>query len=179
MFKRDYLQPDEMNDFLILATIWGLLEKIIDLWDKRQMISKEEKKNLKLAKTYIGKFYGMKVNELSRKTAKKVAEYLQKNEVVIIQTEDKEKMREETQKFIEIEREDFYNWCEQIIDINCKNCRKNHQECKLYDLLDKYEVPDSSFEKRNCRYAYDEINIERDEKKIKEYKEFKKRRKGT
>ncbi|WP_446715372.1 DUF5651 domain-containing protein [Caloramator sp. Dgby_cultured_2] len=65
----------------------------------------------------------------------------------MIETKSKEQLQKELLSKVELDREDFYNWCEQIIDINCKNCRKNHQECKLYDLLDKYEVPDSSFEK--------------------------------
>ena len=79
--KRQYLNEEERNIYMSLAAIVNMihgiklqrdkyvqLENVIENWDRRDFITKEEKKNLKLANTYLKKFLDAVYERLDKRT---------------------------------------------------------------------------------------------------------------
>lgn len=176
---KDYLNKEETNNFLLIGTLLDTVSAIKDDWKKRSMLTKEEHKYLSTAKTYAEKFYLSVMNRLNPREAEKLYKRLMKFDIKVLDEYTKKRLFGEFDKeyaVVKIPREEFEDWCEEIMEVNCKNCTKHWGECRLHKIFEKNFVPESSCNLDNCRYAYKEINVQRDEKKIKEFQEFKKKR---
>lgn len=53
-----------------------------------------------------------------------------------------------------VPRGEFYKWCKEIMECNCKGCIKDWKECRLHRVFEDDFVPESTWNLNNCRYAY-------------------------
>lgn len=181
-YKRDYLHEQERKDMMMFATLMGGVEHISNVWYERGIITKDMRKWLKTAHTYLMKFFETKTNELNDNEVKKLLNRLQDFDVVLLENVNIKKMREEAEKeneWVKLYRDEFEDWCEEIMNVECKNCKKHHSQCKLHEIFVGNRVPESDFKLENCRYAYKETKIEKNFEKIKEFEEYKKSKRGA
>lgn len=67
---------------------------------------------------------------------------------------DIEKINSSLKDNILLSKSDFDNLIELAIETTCENCKKHHKHCKVYKLLNKYNVPRPTGEKTKCKYGY-------------------------
>jgi hypothetical protein len=75
-------------------------------------------------------------------------------------------------------REQFEDWCYEIMQVHCLNCTGHHEGCELHQLFDDNFIPESSWNLDNCRYAYKTSECKPDPEKIKKFQEFKEKMKA-
>ena len=175
--KRQYLNEEERNIYMSLATIVNMvdgielqrdkyvqLENIIDNWDKKDFITKEEKKNLKLANTYLKKFMDSVYERLDRRTQ----ETLEKKLVSFgFRLLDQETIRimnryNKLKENVVVDRKTFDLVAEDIANMYCCGCNCNYQDCKIYDMYTQMLYVGVG-EKPNCPFACDLNDFKEDE----------------
>lgn len=173
---KDYLNQSETNDFMCIGylldtagSILGIerssknpmsIEKVRAGWADRGNLTKEEHKSLKMAETYLSKFYTSVLARMSRNEAAKVYKRLTRYTVKFMDEFTLNLLNVQLGRefeVVKIEREQYQQWCEEIMNVNCKNCTKHHDECKLCSLFENTLIPESQWNLDNCRYAYAEI----------------------
>jgi len=165
---KDYLNAQEMNDVMLIGILLDKTVVIREEWDKRGNLTKEEHKTLKTAQTYLIKFYNSLISRLNTKEVKKMMKRTSDFELKII---DKYTLRrlqgtwQEEMKIAHVDREEFEDFCDQIMQIKCKGCKKHFSQCILYDIFYNNFVPESGWNLENCRYAYTEISSKKEEKR--------------
>lgn len=173
---KDYLNAVEKNQVMVLMSILDVMDgnrnggidgpkiaSMLEDWNKRGNMTKEEHKALKSANTYLKKFTNSVMERLSEKEKAGLKKRLRKFDFRLVDDYTLEKIyRDMSEKMVNavVPRENFNKWCEEIMECNCRNCTKDWKECELHHVFEENFVPESSWNKDNCRYAY--------EKKIKE-----------
>ena len=173
--KRGYLNREEVNIFIMLATTHQLLlgyrslsgksdgipavEKLL----KNQMITKEQAKNLRTAITYQRKFLESFIEDnLDRKTKETMAKRLVKWELRVVDDYQVQKLDNLLKKKedVNLTMDEFLSLVDAKLYAECKGCTKNRQECKLRDFFEENFIPGISDMKVveegkcNCEYAY-------------------------
>ena len=173
--KRGYLNREEVNIFIMLATTHQLLlgyrslsgksdgipavEKLL----KNQMITKEQAKNLRTAITYQRKFLESFIEDnLDRKTKETMAKRLVKWELRVVDDYQVQKLDNLLKKKedVNLTMDEFLSLVDAKLYAECKGCVKNRQECKLRDFFEENFIPGISDMKVveegkcNCEYAY-------------------------
>lgn len=182
MKMKDYLNKEETNNFLLIGTLLDTVTGIKDDWKKRNMLTKEEHKYLALCKTYAEKFYNSVLLRLNPKEAEKIYKRLFKFDIKVLDEYTKKRLYGEFEKeyaVVKIPREEFEDWTEQIMEVECKNCNKHWSECRLHEIFQENFIPESGFNCSNCRYAYKETKVEKNIEKIKEFEEYKRSKRGA
>lgn len=166
--KRDYLNKDETNQFMVLMSVTQIINGERNLenkkqapmyidWTNRSMMTKEQAKWLKTANTYLNKFIISKLKDLSKEQQKKVLAKISKFDFKLIDDYTWQKISRDMEdkfQFATLKREDFNNWCEEIMLKHCKDCTKDRCECNLFKVFDDNLVPDGGFNLPSCPYAY-------------------------
>jgi uncharacterized membrane-anchored protein YjiN (DUF445 family) len=169
MEMKDYLNADEKNQIMVFMSILQIMNgnrgingpKIITVledWNKRGNLTKEEHKNLKYAGTYLTKFCMSVYDRLSDKEKIQMDKRLQKFDFRLVDDFTLQKIyREMTDRMVNavIPREQFFKWCEEIMHVNCNGCTKDWKQCELHEMFEENFVPESTWNKDNCRYAYE------------------------
>ena len=173
--KRGYLNREEVNIFIMLATTHQLLlgyrslsgksdglpavEKLL----KNQMITKEQAKNLRTAITYQRKFLESFIEDnLDRKTKETMAKRLVKWELRVVDDYQVQKLDNLLKKKedVNLTMDEFLSLVDGKLYAECKGCTKNRQECKLRDFFEENFIPGVEDIKMveegkcNCEYAY-------------------------
>lgn len=167
---RDYLNANERNQFMsIMATMQSIqgvrtidgsapkIQTMREDWSGRNNLSKEEHKNLKMAETYLKKFIEGVYGRLNPKEQQQIAKKIMKFDYRLIDDFTLKQIYRDIQDRMTnavVPREQFHDWCEQIMDIHCNGCKKDWSTCSLYQVFDENFIPESSFNCSNCRYAY-------------------------
>ena len=158
MFKRDYLGKEEKQDFILLGNAMGIMQKVIDEWDKRKFLSITERKYLKTSLTWLIKWYNEVNLRLNEKESCNLIKTFKTLEIFIL---DKFKFEEMKKKYtvnhVVLDREEFYDWGEQIMHCSCRGCTKDRNKCRLYNVFYENDMPEVPREKEyqnNCPYAY-------------------------
>lgn len=179
---KDYLNAEEKNQFMVLLSILqnfngvrnmghkspGEIETLIESWDKRGNLTKEEKRSLKMVKTYLTKFGDSLYNRLSDKDKCEIDRRLQKFDFRLIDDFTLKKVYRQIQTELE-KQEEFRLFSEEIMAIRCKDCTKNHKECNLCDMFDNNFIPESGYNLPSCKFAYKELSEKKKEKLKKKY----------
>lgn len=173
--KRGYLKADEMNNFLLLHVVsqiltgqrkapsrmgrFGYEGTVWDDWLNKGIITKEQKKNLKMANTYIRKFVDDAfTNNLDVKTKDTVVKKSSNWSFRLMDDYTVQKIYRmlEAKKEFSLTKDEFFDFVEAKMEMSCKGCTKNRCECKLHDLFDANFVPPINEDKEcpNCEYAY-------------------------
>lgn len=165
--KRGYLRANEENLLMMLMTLGQLLDGTRSLddkndgasWDvmeKAGIITKEQKKNLKMATTYIKKFTSDLVeNNLDYKEKAKLLRKAAKWNFRIV---DDYQLKKLDKIYGKKDRGVSEEWFIELIDsslfANCKGCTKDRTECKLRDFYDDNLIPRVTESCDNCEYSY-------------------------
>jgi hypothetical protein len=167
---RDYLNKFETNQFMVmnsvLQSVLGIkntgvngpkLQTMREEWAKRGNLTKDEHKSLKMAETYMGKFIMSIYNRLSKKEQEQIHKKLFKYAFQLVDDYTFQKMSRDAQDKIQnavVPRQQFYDWCKEIMNVKCNGCTKDWNTCELYDVFDNNFVPESGFDCANCKYSY-------------------------
>jgi len=158
--KRNYLNKDELNDMLLIGGLMDTSAKIRKGWKDRGMMSAEQHKQVKIAETYLKKFYTGVLEQLPVKEVRKLHNYLKEFHFKIY---DKYTQNivfgeyEDACKVMYMTREMFFDWTCEIIDIKCRNCTKCWDGCTFYEMLQANLIPEpTGFDRPNCRYSFGE-----------------------
>lgn len=176
---KDYLSADEKNQIMVFMSILQVMSgnrgingpklmSVLQDWDQRGNLTKDEHKNLKLAETYLSKFCKGVYNRLNDREKVQIDKRLQKFDFRLVDDYTMQKIqREINDRMVNaaVPRQLFYKWCEEIMNCNCKGCTKDWKECELHQVFEENFVPESTWNLENCRYSY---GGEDSESKVKE-----------
>lgn len=167
---RDYLNAAENGQFMVILAVLQSLEgkrnsgidgpkigTILEQWQGRGNMTKEERRSLKTAETYLKKFTDSVYNRLSQKEQETIDKKTMKFDFRLIDDFTmKQIFREIDDRMVNavVPRNQFYNWCEKIMKVECNGCTKNWNECELHQVFEDNFVSESGFDCENCKYAY-------------------------
>jgi hypothetical protein len=167
---RDYLNASEKNQFMVLQSILQLTEgkrndgvdgpkigTMLEEWMKRDNMTKEEHKNLKTAETYLRKFLTSVYERQSMKQKSEIDKKIMKYDFKLVDDFTlKQVHRDIADRFVNaaVPRQQFNDWCSEIMNVKCNGCTKNWNECELHTVFDNNFIPESGFNCGNCKYAY-------------------------
>lgn len=126
-------------------------------WKARGNMTNEEHKHLKLAETYLSKFIMSVFNRLSKKEQEYLKKKLIRFDFKLVDDYTLTKVNRETKdRYLNaaVPREQFNDWCCEIMTVKCNGCTKDWNECELHTVFEDNFIPESSFCFENCKYAY-------------------------
>jgi hypothetical protein len=129
-------------------------------WKDRDFLTKEEGKNIKTAHTFMLKFVTGVLGRIDKKEHSKIMKKLEKFDFRIVDEYTWQKINRDATDRLKnavVPREQFNNWCEEIMTCNCKECNKHWSECKLYEVFEDNFIPESGHDLENCKFRYNEI----------------------
>lgn len=169
---RDYLNSIEKNQFMVMNSVLQMaigirntgvdgpkLKTMREEWSKRGNMTKDEHKSLKMAETYLSKFIMSVYNRLSPKEQEQIQKKLMKYDFKLVDDYTlKQVNRDIKDKMANavMQRQLFYDWCVDIMEVKCNGCTKDWNTCDLHTVFDENFVPESGFDCKNCKYAYEE-----------------------
>jgi len=167
---RDYLNSTEKTQFMVLQSIVQMMNglrnagvdgpkisSMLEDWSKRGNMTKDEHKNLKTAETYMRKFLASVYGRLSKKEQEVIKKKLIKFDFKLVDDYTLTQINRDINDKITnatMKRQQFYDWCSEIMDVKCNGCTKNWNECQLHEVFEDNFVPESGFNCANCKYAY-------------------------
>lgn len=175
VIKRGYLKADEMNNFLVAHVTCQLLsgerkaptkdhvltpqKALWDEWLGKGIITKEQKKNIKMGYTYFRKFLDdVFENNLDVKTKDTISKKSSNWSFRLMDDYTVQKIYRmlEAQKEVNMSTDEFYDLIEAKMHVSCKGCTKNRCECDFHTFLDSKFVPPMREDSEcvNCEYAY-------------------------
>lgn len=166
---KDYLSREQKNQlFTMMAvsqqilgqrTLTGVKSKPIwEDWKERKFLTTEESKNIKMANTYMTKFCDCVMSRLNPKEQETIKKQLMKFDFKIVDDFTLKKLIRSTADVMvnaAVPRDQFEDWCHEIMVIKCEGCKKHWDGCDLFKVFDDNFIPDGGFDKCNCKYAYD------------------------
>lgn len=170
---RDYLNSSEKNQFMIIQSIVQMMDglrnsgvdgpkisSMLEDWSKRDNMTKDEHKNLKTAETYLRKFLSSVYERLSKKDQEQIKKKLMKFDFKLIDDYTLKQIDRDIKDKLAnavVPRQQFYDWCSEIMSVKCNGCTKDWNTCQLYEVFENNIVPESGFDCRNCKYAYNNV----------------------
>jgi hypothetical protein len=167
---RDYLNAIEKNQFMVLQSVVQLMdglrnsgvdgpkiESMLEEWKKRDNITKDEHKNLKTSETYLRKFLASIYERLSPKEQDLIKKKVMKFDFKLVDDFTlKQVNRDIKDRMVNavIPRQQFYDWCVDIMEVKCNGCTKDWNTCDLHQVFENNFVPESGFDCTNCKFAY-------------------------
>jgi hypothetical protein len=169
---QDYLSSEMRNQLMVLGSVIKMTELVpanqgksapqfidmVESWDKRGVITLEEKKNLRTAITLMKKFWNSVYDRMGKKEQDQLSKKLMKYDFRLIDDFTLEKVYRDIKdnfKYVVMDRDtEFTPWCEEIMEVKCKGCTCDWKECRLHDVFDTHQIPESTWKLPNCRYAY-------------------------
>lgn len=152
---KDYLNNSETKEMVILAQTRNLVKHFVD----GNVLSKEEKTNLKKGSTFIKNTLASVINRLGGTEAKKFVRINEDSKVIVISNSELDVIKKRKDAELNAAYEDnkeYYDLVEVAMDMNCKNCCKNWKQCDLCKHFDNNEVIpfNDDIDLGNCKYTY-------------------------
>lgn len=167
---RDYLNANERNQFMVLQSIVQMMDglrnsgvdgpkigSMLEDWKARGNLTKEEHRNLKTAETYLRKYLSSVYERLGKKEQDVIKKKISKFDFKLVDDYTvKQLNRDMRDKLINavMPRQQFYDWCVEIMDVKCNGCTIDWQTCELHTMFEDNFVPESGFDCSNCKFAY-------------------------
>jgi hypothetical protein len=166
---KDYLNSQERTQLMVFLSILQMLEgkrrgmdgaklgTMLEEWSKRDNLTKDEHKFLKTSTTYLKKFSTSIFERLGLKEKQTLANKLAKFDFRLVDDFTlKQVHRDMTDRMVNavVPRQQFYDFCKEIMEVKCNGCTKDWKECELHEMFDDNFIPESGFDCSNCRYAY-------------------------
>ena len=152
---KDYLNNAETKEMTILVQTRNLVKHFVD----GNVLTKEEKADLKRGSTFMKNSLTKMINRLGEEQAKKFVKLFESSRVVVVTDSELQVLQKRKQADLDAAYEDskeYFDLVEITMDLNCKNCTKCFKECELYKHLDEQEVIpfDESKDLGNCKFSY-------------------------
>lgn len=157
MSLKTYLNGDETIEFLQVSFLVDSVYRILNNWNGRGQLTKDEHRSLKMVHTYIEKFYKSVLARLDKKESTKINKRRSNYSFEFLDRYSQKRIFGEWEaeyQVVKMPREVFEDWTEKVLESHCKNCNTNFGDCKLYDLLDDCLVAESGHDLKNCKFAY-------------------------
>jgi hypothetical protein len=167
---RDYLNSTEKNQFMVLQSIVQLMDglknsgvdgpkisSMLEEWKNKNNLTKEEHKNLKTSETYLRKFLASVYERLSSKEQDVIKKRVTKFGFKLIDDFTLQQLNRDMKdklQYAVMPRQQFYDWCVDIMEVKCNGCTKDWNTCDLYQVFENNFVPESGFDCTNCKFAY-------------------------
>jgi len=167
---RDYLNSIEKNQFMVMNSVLQMaigirntgvdgpkIQSMREEWAKRDNMTKDEHKSLKMAETYLSKFIMSVYNRLNLKEQDQIKKKLMKYDFKLVDDYTlKQVHRDIKDKMANavMPRQQFYDWSCDIMEVKCNGCSEDWNTCPLYQVFEDNFVPESGFDCSNCKYAY-------------------------
>ncbi|WP_294407362.1 DUF5651 domain-containing protein [uncultured Clostridium sp.] len=163
---KDYLNNQEVKEALILTYCRVLVENFVN----GNVMTKEEKTNLKKGGTFIKNTLKSMIQRLGADTAKKFTRLYNTSKITVISDTELEVLSKRKDAQLKAAYEDskeYFDLVEITMDINCKDCTKDCKQCSLRKHFDNNEVipfydNDEGRVMRDlgsCKYAYKESDV--------------------
>ena len=175
--KRKYMNDEERNIYVVLASISNelngefvrkdnskveTLKSLAEKWEDKNFITKEERKNLKSAASFLNKF----LNSVYARMDKNTQEMLMKKFIsaefkindVYFENLIKRYFKERNEHVV-LSYETIDAVVEDLAAVYCVKCNHNYQKCPIYELYDKCGYQKLG-EKDNCPFAADLNDLE-------------------
>jgi hypothetical protein len=167
---RDYLNSKEKEQFMVLQSVVQLMDglknsgvdgpkisSMLEEWKNKNNLTKEEHKNLKTSETYLRKFLASVYERLSSKEQDVIKKRVTKFGFKLIDDFTLQQLNRDMKdklQYAVMPRQQFYDWCVDIMEVKCNGCTKDWNTCDLYQVFENNFVPESSFDCSNCKFAY-------------------------
>lgn len=167
---RDYLNSIEKNQFMVLQSVVQLMDglrntgidgpkisSMLEEWSSRDNMTKEEHKNLKTAETFLRKFLASVYERLNPKEQELIKKKVMKFDFKLVDDFTLKQVNRDIKDKLKnavMPRQQFYDWCADIMEVKCQGCTKDRNTCDLYQVFENNFVPESGFDCKNCKYAY-------------------------
>ena len=165
---KTYLNNQEVKEALILTYCRVLVEHFVN----GNVMTKEEKTNLKKGGTFIKNTLKSMMQRLGESTAKKYVRLYENSKIVVISDSELKVLSKRKDSELKAAYEDskeYFDLVEIAMDMNCKDCTKHCEDCDLCKHFDEQEVipfydnMDSRIAKDlgNCKFAYkgSDVNV--------------------
>lgn len=156
---KTYLNNQEVKEALILTYCRVLVENFVN----GNVMTKEEKTNLKKGGTFIKNTLKSMINRLGESTAKKYVRLYDNSRIAVISDSELEVLSKRKDAELKAAYEDskeYFDLVEITMDMNCKNCTKHCKDCDLCkhfddnEIIPFYDENDTNKDLGNCKYAY-------------------------
>jgi Family of unknown function (DUF5651) len=167
---KDYLNKFETNDFMVmnsvLQSVLGIenlgvdgpkLKTMREKWMERGNLTKEEHKYLKMTETYMEKAVMSIYSRLSPKQQEQINKKLFSYSFKLVDDYTMQQINRDIKDKMQhavMPRQQFYDWCVDIMEVKCNGCTKDWNTCDLHQVFESNFVPESEFNCSNCKYAY-------------------------
>lgn len=169
--KRGYLNPEEFNVYFMLHAVVQVLNgtrsmskfgvTMWDEWEQKKIITKEQKKNLKSAYTFLKKFSdSVAEDNLDVKSKEYLAKRNLKWDFRLVDDYmllNLRKILDEAQE-VHMPKDNFYDLVEASMEVNCKGCTKDRCDCEYHTFFQERLVPPyytkGEVQGCNCEYSY-------------------------
>ncbi|MGM0971663.1 MAG: DUF5651 domain-containing protein [Bacillota bacterium] len=167
---RDYLNANERNQFMVLQSIVQMIDglrnsgvdgpkltSMLEDWTTRGNMTKEEHRSLKTAETYLRKYLSSVYERLGPKEQDVIKKKISNYDFKLVDDYTlKQVQRDIADRFVNaaVPRDQFNNWCEQIMQVKCNGCTADWNTCELHQVFEDNFIPESGFDCNNCKFAY-------------------------
>lgn len=164
------MNATEKTQFMVLQSIVQMMDglrnsgvdgpkisSMLEDWKTRGNLTKDEHRSLKTSETYLRKFLSSVYERLSKKDQEIIKKKIVNFDFLLIDDYTLKQIKRDTNDRMVnavLPRQQFYDWCEKIMKVECNGCTKNRNECELYTVFEENFVPESGFNCENCKFAY-------------------------
>lgn len=139
-----YFSRHEKENFIRLMILEGILDVIIEDYEKTKKPDKQFMADMRRARTYTTKALNRRQSFLDQTAKLNFMESMQRLEVLFVPKNEAKKQFQEVAKLqsvVPFEAADFKDWYEFLIEHACRSCtRKDYVECKARRILMKYDI---------------------------------------
>ncbi|MCQ2016774.1 DUF5651 domain-containing protein [Clostridium butyricum] len=165
---KDYLNNQEVKEALILTYCKILVQHFVD----GNVMTKEEKTNLKKGGTFIKNSLKSMIQRLGESSAKKYVRLYENSRITVMTNSELEVLAKRKDAELNAAYEDskeYFDLVELTMDCNCKDCCKDWKQCNLCNHFDNNEIIPfyDGYESEvvkdlgNCKYAYRSDDVEK------------------
>ena len=169
--KRNYYNATEFNNIMVMIAVEQMLEGIrglggttgipmADAFYERGIITKEQRKNLKMVHTYLRKFTQEAYSNGDMKTKDKIDKKKYNFDFRLIDDFTVKKLYALTSSMdsFRLDEREFKTLVSSIVENKCKNCTSDRNCCPVHSVFVKYMVPPqikrADVDLPNCEFAF-------------------------
>ena len=163
---KTYLKNQEVKEALIRTYCRVLVEHFVN----GNVMTKEEKTNLKKGGTFIKNTLKSMMQRLGESTAKKYVRLYENSKIVVISDSELKVLSKRKDAELNAAYEDskeYFDLVEVAMDMNCKDCTKHCENCDLCKHFNDNEVipfyDGNGVEKDlgNCKFSYRSEDVQK------------------
>ena len=163
---KTYLNNQEVKEALILTYCRVLVEHFVN----GNVMTKEEKTNLKKGGTFIKNTLKSMMQRLGESTAKKYVRLYENSKIVVISDSELKVLSKRKDSELNAAYEDskeYFDLVEVAMDLNCKDCTKHCENCDLCKHFNDNEVipfyDENGLDKDlgNCKFSYKSEDVQK------------------